>query len=39
MSEVASVIKNETGKEQEVRDDGGGDSCVDFNVEKAQTHG
>ena len=39
VSEVASVIRNETGKEQEVRDDGGGDSCADFNVEKAQTHG
>ncbi|RVW24176.1 hypothetical protein CK203_087044 [Vitis vinifera] len=39
VSEVAPMIKNETGKEQEVRDDGGGDSRADFNVEKVQTHG
>ena len=39
VSKVAPMIRNETGKEQEVRDDGGGDSRADFNVEKVQTHG
>ena len=39
VSEVASVIKNGTGKEQEVREDGGGDSRVVCNVEQVQTHG
>ncbi|RVW52772.1 hypothetical protein CK203_076653 [Vitis vinifera] len=39
VSEVASMIKNGTGKEQEVREDGGGDSHVVCNVEQVQTHG
>ena len=41
VSEVVPVIRNETGKEREVRDDGEGDSCADFKMEKVQiqTHG
>ncbi|RVW77216.1 hypothetical protein CK203_043330 [Vitis vinifera] len=34
VSEVVPVIRNETGKEREVRDDGEGDSCADFKMEK-----
>ena len=37
VSEVASVFRNGLGKEQEVRDDGGGGSCADCNVEQVQT--
>ena len=33
VSEVASVFRSGLGKEQEVRDDGGGGSCTDCNVE------
>ena len=36
---MVPVIRNETGKEREVRDDGEGDSCADFKMEKVQTHG
>ena len=39
MSEVAPVIRNGTGIEQEVREDGEGDSRVVCNVEQVQTHG
>ena len=37
MSKVALVFKSGMGKEQEVRDDGGGGSCADCNVEQVQT--
>ena len=38
LSEVVLVIRNEKGKEQEVKDDGEGDSRVGFKMEKVQTH-
>ena len=36
--EVAMEFKNGVGKEREVRDDGGGGSRADCNVEQVQTH-
>ena len=38
MSEVVSVIKNEKGKEREVRDDGEGDSRAGFKLVMEQMH-
>ena len=39
LSEVVPVIRNEKGKEREVRDDGEGDSRVGFKMVKEQMHG
>ena len=39
MSEVVPMIRNEKGKEREVRDDGEGDSHAGFKMVKVQTHG
>ena len=33
VSEVAPMFRSGIGKEQEVRDDGGGGSCTDCNME------
>ena len=38
LSKVVLVIRNKKGKEQEVKDDGEGDSRVGFKMEKVQTH-
>ena len=37
VSKVALVFKSGMGNEQKVRDDGGGGSCADCNVEQVQT--
>ena len=37
--EVVPAIRNEKGKEREVRDDGEGDSGVGFKMVREQTHG
>ena len=37
VSKVALVFKSGMGNEQKVRDDGGGGSCTDCNVEQVQT--
>ena len=39
LSEVVPVIRNEKGKEQEVRDDGEGGSHVGFKMVREQMHG
>ena len=39
LSEVVPVIKNEKGKEREVRDDGEGDSRAGFKIVREQMHG